>query len=741
MSLDQLKLRSDLIVRRQETSAGPVFVLKDPVNLRFFRLKEEEFSLAQQLDGATPLDVARRNVERRFEAVISEDTLERFIGKLRDLGLLDVRQPADRLHEPRRVRGSALYLRLKVFDPDRLLDRLVGRLGFFFTPHFLILSGGLILLALGIAVGHWHEIGTDLFRLSRLRGLVLAWFTVFLVTAAHEFAHGLTCKRFGGKVHELGFLLIYLQPALYCNVSDAWLFAEKSKRLWVTFAGAYLELCLWALATIFWRVTDPDNALNYAALVVMASSAAKMLVNLNPLIKLDGYYLLSDYLDIPNLREKAVGHVGARMRRLWGSTAQDARDITPRERRIYLTYGLLAGLYSFALLGFVILSLGRFLVARYQGLGFVLFATVLGSIGLKVSRKAPAVREAAGAAKPPRRKLIGTGALVAGVLALLFLGRLDLKVSGEFRILPAENSDVRAEVEGIIEQIPVAEGQAVARGDVVARLSERDFRAQLRNVTAEIDEKQARLRMLRAGPRQEEIEVARTAVQKAEERLKYGRGRLEMLRADPNLVSKKELDEAREEAAVRQREQEEARGRLRLLLAGSRPEEIEATEAEVARLQAQRAYLDEQLRLLTVVSPSSGVVTTPKLREKVGRHVSKGDLIATVHELETVKAEIAVSEKDISDVKVGQAVVLKARAYPETSVHGVVTSIAPIARQQDDNQPARTILVLTELANPSFLLKPEMTGNAKISTGKRRVVDLVTRRFARYIRVEFWSLW
>jgi HlyD family secretion protein len=92
-------------------------------------------------------------------------------------------------------------------------------------------------------------------------------------------------------------------------------------------------------------------------------------------------------------------------------------------------------------------------------------------------------------------------------------------------------------------------------------------------------------------------------------------------------------------------------------------------------------------------------------------------------------------------VKVGQSVALKARAYPQADFQGVVTAIAPVARQEDDGQPARTILVLTEFANPSFLLKPEMTGNAKISTGKRRIIDLMTRRFARYIRVEFWSLW
>src|SRR5207249_7967948 len=104
--------------------------------------------------------------------------------------------------------------------------------------------------------------------------------------------------------HEIGFMLIYLQPALYCNVSDAWLFPKTSTRLWVGVSGPYFELVIWALATLLWRVTDGETWINYLALIVMATSGIKTCFNLNPLIKLDGYYLLSDYLGIPNLRAR-----------------------------------------------------------------------------------------------------------------------------------------------------------------------------------------------------------------------------------------------------------------------------------------------------------------------------------------------------------------------------------------------------------------------------------------------------
>ncbi|MFQ5657068.1 MAG: efflux RND transporter periplasmic adaptor subunit [Candidatus Methylomirabilales bacterium] len=744
-----LKLRSGLVISQQAEEGQPVYVIKDPTTGRFFRLREPEYFIAQQLDGATPLEVVSQRVEERFGTPLAQETFEQFIGTLRRLGLLEAEgvEPRDLAYRRGRVRGSLLYLRLKAFDPDRLFNRLLPKVRFFFTPSFVACSAALILLAFVITVSNSVEIGRDLLGLYRFQALLLAWLTILLVTTAHEFAHGLTCKRFGGEVHELGFMLLFFMPAFYCNVSDAWLFPEKAKRLWVTFAGAYLELFLWAMATMTWRVTAPETALNYAALVVMATSGIKTLFNLNPLIRLDGYYLLGDYLEIPNLRQRAFRYLGARIKRVWGSATQGIREATLRERRIYLVYGLLAGTYSFSLLGFIVLKFGGYLIGRYQGLGLLLFTGLLMTMFRNPLKKAlpklPALlRPGQGWLASMKRLAKGLGGL-AVVLAVLFFVKMELKVSGEFSVLPAQNADVRAEVEGIIADISVDEGDRVKQGDLIARLSDRDFRAELTKVEAEIAEQQAKLRLLQVGPRREEIEVARTEVAKAKERLKYAGEKLDTLQGlvEEKAISRLQMQEAEEAVSVRGKELEEAEGRLKVLLAGSRPEEIEATQAAIARLEAQRRYLEEQLQRVRIVSPISGVITTPKLKEKIGQHVNKGDLIAQVHKLKTVMAEIPVSEKEIADVQVGQRVMLKARAYPGKSFYGNVTSIAATATTEDEGRGAKTILVATEIDNASLLLKPEMTGNAKIFCGKRRLFDLMTRRLVRFIRVEFWSWW
>src|SRR5205814_9938277 len=186
----------------------------------------------------------------------------------------------------------------------------------------------------------------------------------------------------------------------------------------------------------------------------------------------------------------------------------------------------------------------------------------------------------------------------------------------------------------------------------------RDYKAELRKTRADIEEKQSQLKLLRAGPRVEEIDLDRTLVAKADERLTFGRGHLERdkLLVEQKLISENEFEQTKEMVAVRGKELQEARERLNVLLAASRPEEIEALEADIRRLDAQQGYLQDQLKSLKVTSPIAGVITTHKLREKIGQIVRKGDLIADVHALKTVTVQIAVPEDEIADVQLGNRV-------------------------------------------------------------------------------------
>jgi putative peptide zinc metalloprotease protein len=855
MTLVLPQLRQNLTVSRQPADGGAVFIVKDPARGQFYRLREAEHFIANQLDGQTPVEVIRQRAEKEFGTQLSEEQLAQFIAHLEKSGLLERGANGEerKARSRKTVQGSLLYLRVRLLDPDRLLTWLVGKVRFCFTPGFVLLCSASILCATGILISQWGDLGAGLPRLYQLSTIVLVSLAIFLVIAAHEFAHGLTCKHFGGEVREMGFMLMYFQPALYCNVSDAWLFPEKSKRLWVGFAGPFFELFLWSLAVMLWRLTDVDTWINHLAFIVMTSSGIKTLFNFNPLLKWDGYYLLSDWLEIPNLRKKAFSHLGNRIKRLVGAGDPRAEELPIRERRICLAYGLVAAVCSFSLLGLAITMVGGYLIEQSQPLALTLFAGLLGTklrrrfrklfgksssapgdtddpdddlpdkspspelsmskewlpqrsinppatiagTGLCDARPSPEPRrpgetpannatevsktnggrdlpEAIETAKSPTTKkgkssfkkrffrstfrFLKFAAASAVTLAILVLVRMELRIAGPLDILPIHNADVRAEVGGIVQEICVDEGQQVRAGDLIARLSDRDLRADLQKNESEIAQARARLRMIEAGRTKEEIQLARTAVAKVEAKLNFAHQRLTRDKSlfEQGLLSQKDFEDTQEVEAMAGNELSEAKNRLEVILNGSRPEEIDAAKADLNRLETQHRYLEEQLRLLNIVSPATGIVATPsrQLKQMNRQLVNKGDLIAKVFDFKTITAEIPVSEKDIADVKVGQTVILKVRAYPDQSFHGKVTAISTSALGSSSASSAgttpvfntalvtpKTLLVTTEIDNHDLLLKPEMTGQAKIFCGERPLLELVTRRIARTVKVEFWSWW
>ena len=782
------RLKQNLTI--QPTEAGRASVVKDPASGSFYRLGEVEQFIIQQLDGRTPLDEVRRRTEEKFAASLSPEALDTFIRRLQKQGLLetDAGPGAAALPPAARVRGSLLYFRVPIVNPDRVLGWLAARTGLLYTRAFFAVSCALIVLALGVVIFNASTIAFDLTRLYKVAAIPVVILVYLAVITAHEFAHGVTCKHYGGEVREMGFMLMYFAPAFYSNVSDAWLFPEKSKRLWVSFAGAYFELFIWALATLAWQTTEPDTWVSYVALIVMAISGIKSFLNLNPFIKLDGYYLLSDYLEIPNLRARAFRYLGASIRRSWGAGPGPAEDVSARDRRVYLVYGTFAAVGSLCLLSWAFVRAGGMLIDLGQPLALLALTWLVAAkyrlrlralFGRSSARPKQSHTEAEDdeegnvqSSAGPRRlskatvKRVGeklkrvplkAWALAAiGVFVLLI--HVELRVPGPFNVLPEENADVRAAVEGIVEAVYVGEGDSVRAGAVVARLSDRTIRMELSKIEAELREAQTSLRRLRGGSTAEEIGVARAGVSRAKDRLSYAHGKLSRLKGlfEMGSATRQELEDAEEAATTAENDVDEATGKLKVLLR-SQPEEIEANTARLDRLETERRYLEEQLGLLDIVSPVSGIVATPtpQLRAMERQLVSRGALIAKVYDFSSVTAQIVVPEKEIADVRVGQPVVLKARAYPDAEFIGTVTAIATSTEGSASmtagmstaglapvsGAPSQKFIVTTRIDNRSYLLKPGMTGQAKVLGGERRVIGLINRRLVRTFKVQFWSWW
>jgi multidrug resistance efflux pump len=791
--------RPDLLIRPLGDDGQ--HVVKDPRTGAYFNLPPQEAFLLSQLDGARPVEAVCAAFAERFGEALSAEDLDQFLEVAAEQGLLQAPAPApgpaDSGREPitlLRLAGSLLYWRRSVFDPDRLFGWLAPKIAFVWTAAFFWVSLSLFGLAGLLAWANGREYADYLPDVVRFETVVLAWAILFVFTTLHEFAHGLTCKHYGGEVHEVGFLLMFFMPCFYCNVSDAWLIRERSRRIWVTLAGGYCDLCAWALAVFVWRLTLPHSLPYHLAWLVMSICGGRVLFNLNPLVKLDGYYIVSDWLEVPNLRQRALGRVAAHLRwLLWGA----GRPAPEPRGRLLVGFGLASWLFSVLTVGVLFYALFRLLFAHVGLAGVVPLGLVAWMIvpslcsGLSEGEFMKMVKT-----RPVR--LAAWTAFLVGVPAALFVIPMEDSVTGTFKARPAVRAEVRAPVSGFLQAVSFDEGSGVQAGELLACLDIPDLPSRLAQKLAEEREAEAKLKLLLAGSRPEELAEQRLRVQRArdwvelarheqgckraafqeelqrlDEAIAQARTQLEFaagtLDRSKRLLDKKVLpldsyEEAqrqhklaqaqlaqalaqkRERKAVGTLEQEvelarrekdlaDARSALNLMEAGARPEQIDAEKAHLARVVEERRFLEKLQGKLRVVCPVGGVVITPRLQEKVGQYFKEGDLICEIEDPASMELEVPLEEQDVARVASGQAVDLKPRALPLETFKATVERIAP---QAVAGKVQSTVTVYCRLQTPAAELRSGMTGYARIGCGPGSVASCFGNRTLRYFRTEVW---
>ncbi len=325
-------------------------------------------------------------------------------------------------------------------------------------------------------------------------------------------------------------------------------------------------------------------------------------------------------------------------------------------------------------------------------------------------------------------------AVLAVLVGLAAIIPYPLRITSECTVIPLSRAKVRSELEGVIAEILVDEGQAVKRGDVIARLDDRALRAERRKVLAEIDKIEAELATLRKGRRPEEIrqQEAVLAARRNEVSLaeKEAARREEMARE--GIGSRQAAEVATHELETRRRAVAEAEAALALLRAGSRPEEIAAHEAVLARARAELAYVDERLAMTIVRAPIDGEILTPRFRERLHEGVAAGGLVCELADTRRMRAEIFMPEREVDAIALGMPVIVKVESYPMRPFTGQVDFIAPMVDGED-----RRVRVVVELDNADGALKANMTGYGEVETGDHSLLHLATRRLLRWIRVRY----
>lgn len=320
-------------------------------------------------------------------------------------------------------------------------------------------------------------------------------------------------------------------------------------------------------------------------------------------------------------------------------------------------------------------------------------------------------------------------AVLAGIAALI---PYPLRVSAECKIIPSERAQVRSEIQGVIAEILVDEGQLVKKGDVLARIDDRALTADRQKALAEIEKYEAELATLRQGRRPEEIQQQQAilASRRNEELFAAKEATRRRTMVKEGVGSIQDADAAQREYETARKAVAEADAALRLVKAGTRPEELAAQDAVLKRARAELAYIDQRLAMTVVRAPIDGEILTPRFRERVKEGVEAGGLVCEIANTRRVRAEILVPERDIDVVQNGMSATVKVDSFPTHPFEGKVNFIAPTV---DGNR----IRVVVELENPGGLLKANMTGYGEVEVGDRSVLNLVTRRLVRWIRVRF----
>ena len=460
------RLRRHVDTHRHDYRGRVWFVLQDLATGRSHRLSPAAYRLVGLMNG-------RRTVQELWDAVCeqlgpsapTQDEAIRLIGQLHaaDAVICDTTPDARELfrRQQRHARAqlrqrfwSPLAVRVPLWDPDAFLTRTMPFVRPFFTRTFAVLWLALVLTGIVFAAIHWQAITSSVFdRVLTPQNLFVLWLVYPVVKAIHELAHGYAVKRHGGEVHEMGVMFLVLIPVPYVDASAASGFADKHQRMLVGGIGIMVELMLAALALSVWLNAEPGAVHAIAYNVMLIGGVSTLFFNGNPLLRFDGYYVLADWLEIPNLGTRANRHLGYVIQRyLFGS--KDAEPVTsiPAERVWFVIYGLAAFVYRM----FIMFAIIAYIAGRFFVIG-VLLAIWAVTTQLVV----PVAKQASFLVGNPKlksnrpRAVLVTLALLGAAAALLFVVPAPFRTLASGVTWPSEQAQLRIGTNGFITEIPV----------------------------------------------------------------------------------------------------------------------------------------------------------------------------------------------------------------------------------------------------------------------------------------------
>lgn len=368
-----LRKRADLKIARIDYLGVGYQVIKDPVALKYHRLQMEQYRILELLDGKRSLEQVREDLKREFPTLqVTLSDIQQLITDLHKKGLVISDRPGQgaavgrersksRREKIKQTLMSLLYLRLPGWDPERTIKVMHPFVSWLFHPFA-------VAVCVIFVTSAWLLLGANL---DQFRGrlpefqsffgwpnLIYLWITMALAKIIHEFGHGISCVHYGSECHEMGIMLLVFSPCLYCDVTDSWMMRNKWHRIIIGAAGMYIEVVLSAVAIYIWWFSKPGLVHHLALNTFFVTTITTVIFNANPLMRFDGYYMMSDFLEIPNLRQKSDKLL--REAFSWYCLGIESRPdpfMPETGRAWFITYAVAAWLYRWV----VLVSISMFL--------------------------------------------------------------------------------------------------------------------------------------------------------------------------------------------------------------------------------------------------------------------------------------------------------------------------------------------------------------------------------------------
>lgn len=482
-----------LVAREQIQDGKPMIMVLIPQTRRIYPFTHEQWALLQLFDGKRTYQEVAEIYTAQTSVLYTEEYVREFAEMMADQPfwyktpqeqnialwgkLTDERR---RKSQPKSRFGSLAEITFSAWDPDTFLTRAHEKLEFVFSRGFVLFNLVLFAFTAYVWIARWSEIGRDTleyytFTHKGFADIVEFWVLIFIIGFLHESSHGLVCKHTGGEVHRMGFLLIYLTPCFFCDATEAWAFGSKWQRIATMAAGLWSELILCGFATLAWWGLSPGGFVHEISYkIILIAGVAALLINLNPLVKLDGYYIFTEILEISQLKECSTEFTTSWVKKKIFRLPVEVPYVPWRRRLLFVPYSLLSGAYSYVLLFFVV----RFVynvAYRYNpqwaflpalGLAWMVFRSRIRTMVRFMYSVYLDKKDLLRSELRLHRALAG-GAIL---LLVLFAPVWRESVPGRFVLEPIRRSVLRAQVPGTVVEMRAEEGQAVTAGAPFIRL-------------------------------------------------------------------------------------------------------------------------------------------------------------------------------------------------------------------------------------------------------------------------------